>query len=370
MQFRCSVAKLIEGLQITTRALSARTTNPILEGVLVETNDEGIRLTCSDERITILTQVEAEVSEHGRGVVPGKLFFDIVRRLPEEEVTVVMNEQKVFRIRSGQSRTNIAGQDGDLFPRLPKLEQAEEISLPQDMLRDMIQKTEFAIAPEDMREVLTGALLEIVNGDCNMVALDGFRMAIRSEKCSALDVNVSAIVPGRAIGDIGKLLSGGEDDFARLSFSQGKLKIELGDTEIYVILIGGSYVSYRQILPTAFATRAVVALEPFRQCIDRAALIAREGNNNLLLLKFHEGEMDIEAHSPVGDVHEELPCDLTGPGLTIAFNVRYLIDVVRSIESDNIVIQLNSAVQPCVIEPEGDHGYLHLVLPVRTSQTN
>lgn len=369
MQFTCSNAALIDGLQIATKALAARTTNPILEGVLVETNEEGVRLTCSDERITIVTQIDANVAEHGRGVVPGKLFNEIIRRLPDGDVTVTMNDRFSFNIRCAASRLNVAGQDGDLFPMLPKLENVREVALPQDMLKDMIQKTEFAIAVDDMREVLMGCLLEIVNGDVNMVALDGFRMAMRKAKTSEVTEKLSAIIPGRAVGDVGKLLSEDPEAFAMLSFGGNKLHIKLERTEIFVILVEGEYVNYRQILPKQFATKAVVNLESFRRCVERAALIAREGNNNLLLLRIAENQLVIEAHSQIGDVHEELDVAQDGADLNIAFNVKYLLDVVRYIDSDMIEINMNNAISPCIITPVGDPDYLHLVLPVRTGNT-
>ena len=366
MQFTCSASNLINGLQIVTKALAVRTPNPILEGVLIETDDDALVLTCSDERITIVTRIDAQITHHGRGVVPGKLFNEIVRRLPEGDVTITMNDRFGFNIRSAASRTNIAGQDADLFPRLPQMDNEREISLPQDMLRDMIQKTEFAIAAEDMREVLTGCLLEISGGDVNMVALDGYRLAMRKAKCSDVLEKFSAIIPGRAVGDIGKLLSDDEEAFAQLSFGGNKLHIKLENTEIYVILIEGEYVQYRQILPKSLATRVEVELDPFRRCIDRAALIAREGSNNLIMLRIEGGSMVIEAHSQIGDVREELPTRQEGADLSIAFNVKYLTDVVRFIDGDSIELNLNNAVSPCIVTPVGDSDYVHLILPVRT----
>ena len=366
MQFTCSTQKLIEALQIATKALANRTTNQILEGVLIETDLDQLTLTCSDERITIVTRIPAEISEAGRGVVPGKLFNEIVRRLPDATVDVRMDNRFVFTIRSASSRMNISGQDADLFPRLPKMDDEREISLPQDMLRDMIQKTEFAIAQDDMREVLTGCLLEIGGGDVTMVALDGYRLALRRARCSDVLEKFSAIIPGRAVGDIDKLLSEDEEAFAQLSFGGNKLHIRLEDTEIFVILVEGEYVQYRQILPKSFATRAELELEPFRRCIDRAALIAREGSNNLILLDMAGGVMTIEAHSQVGDVHEELEIGQEGADLRIAFNVKYLTDVVRYIDAERIEMNFNNAVSPCIVTPVGDGDYVHLILPVRT----
>ena len=301
--------------------------------------------------------------------MPGKLFNEIIRRL-SGDVTVSMNDRFVFNIRSAASRLNVAGQDADLYPALPRVGDEREISLPQDMLRDMIQKTEFAIAAEDMREVLTGCYLEIAGGDVTMVALDGYRMALRRAKCSDVLEKVSAIIPGRAVGDVGKLLSEQEDAFARLSFEGNKLHIRLDRTEVFVILVDGEYINYRQILPSSFATRVTLDLEPFRRCVDRAALIAREGNNNLLLLDISGGELVIEAHSQIGDVHEEMPVEQEGADLKIAFNVRYLIDVVRYVDADRVQLNFNNAISPCVITPVEDRDYLHLVLPVRTAATS
>ena len=370
MKFTCSAATLIESLQIATKALSSRTTNQILEGILIETDLNEVILTCSDERITIVTRFEAYVTEPGRGVVPGKLFSEIVRRLTDGDIEITMSDRFVFTIRGSGSRTNISGQDADLFPQLPQVAGDKEISLPQDMLKDMIQKTEFAIAVEDMREVLTGCLLEIVNGDVTMVALDGFRLALCRAKCGAVLEKLSAIIPGRAVGDIGKLLSDDPEAFANLAFSGNKLHIGLEKTDIYVILVEGEYVQYRQIIPPRFATHLVVDLEPFRRGIDRAALIAREGNNNLLLLKISGGEMAIEAHSQIGDVYEKLDVQQEGADLNIAFNVKYLTDVVRYIDAEQIEINLNTPITPCIITPLNNPDYIHLVLPVRTGATS
>ena len=184
MQFKCMTSVLIEGLQTATKALSSRTTNPILEGVLVEAFGDEVQLICSDERLTIATRIPAEIVDPGRGVVKGRLFSEIVRRLPGGEVTVTMNANHQFNLKCMGFISNISGQEAELYPRLPVVSDEHEIMLPQDMLRDMIQKTEFAIAQEDMREVLTGSYLEISGGEASMVGLDGFRLALRRAKCA------------------------------------------------------------------------------------------------------------------------------------------------------------------------------------------
>ena len=365
MRFSISTTKLRDALSTVTRALSSRTTNPILDGILLETTKKYVQLTCSDERITIITRVEADVQDEGRGVVPGKLFTEMVRRMPEGDMNISMNESFQFRISCASSRMNLAGQDSDLFP-LPGIVTGDlEITLPQSMLKDMIAKTEFAIAQDDMREVLTGCLLEVRGGDAIMVALDGFRLAMIKNACADVTSSMSAIIPGRAVGDIGKLLKDGEDDFCVLSFEKNRLHINLMGTDIYVVLIEGEYIDYRRILPNQFATRVVAELEPMRRAVERAALIARESSNNRVRFVIEDGRMNIESNSEIGDVHEEMEVEQQGGDITITFNVKYMQDVMRIIESDRIEMNMNTHVTPCVITPVDNRDYLHLVLPVR-----
>ena len=369
MRLVCTSAALNEGLQIASRAMSTRTANPILEGVLLEARMGQLRITASDERLTILTRVDCEVSESGRGVIPGKLFIDIVRRLQDNStIEIGMNERFIFNIVSGASVMNVAGQDGDLYPALPALTDVSEFTLPQDSLRGMIEKTQFAIAVDDAREVLTGALLEISGGDATMVALDGFRMAYKREKVSDVMEVIRAIIPGRAVGDIAKLLPGGEEAFVTISFSgNDRMQLRLEKTDVYVALIGGEYINYRRLLPTSFKLRAVARLEPLRQCIERAALLARDASGNLIRFHLREGILEIDSNSQIGDAHEEMELEShEGGELTIAFNVRYMMDVVRTIESENVVMNFNDGLSPCVMTPEDDLDYVHLVLPVRT----
>ncbi len=366
MRFQTTVSQLTEGLAMVTRALSARTTNPILDGILIEAGENYVQLTCSDERITIITRVNAEVEESGRGVVPGKLFTEMIRRMPEGNVKVVMSEHFQFKITCMASRMNLSGQDADLYP-LPGIVDGElEITLPQTMLKDMIAKTEFAIAQEDMREVLTGAFLEVRGGDAIMVALDGFRLAMIKNACSEVTGTMSAIIPGRAIGDIGRLLKDGAEDFCMLSFERNRLHINLMGTDIYVVLVEGEFIDYRKILPTQFGTRVVADVEPMRRAVDRAALIAREGNNNLVKFKIESGILCIESNSEIGDVHEEMEVEQDGADIKITFNVKYMLDIMRTIEDGRLEMNFNSSITPCIITPVDNRDYMHLVLPVRT----
>ena len=370
MHFECSVDDLTQGLQICTKALAGKTTNEMLECVLMETEDDCVILTCSDERITIITRITARILQHGRGVLNGKLFNEIIRRMNFGNVDIQMADNYSFTIRSSSLKMNVAGRNPELFPAVPHISSEHEVALPQNTLKSMIQKTEFAISPENPREILMGCYLEIVNGEINMVALDGFRMALCREKTSAEVDAFSAIIPGRAVGEIGKLLSDDEDAFAQLSMGGGKLHIRLEQTDIYVILLEGTYIDYRRIIPNDFTTRIEVDMEEFHRCVDRASLFAREGGNNLLLMILADGILTVEAHSQVGDFHEEMEAEQTGENIRIAFNVRYLNDGVRYIDSERIEMNMKNPISPCIVQPVGDRSYLHMVMPVRTNATN
>lgn len=368
MNIKVDSYDLIKALNIATKAIPTKSMNKILDGVLIEANDNGVTMTCTDERMTIVTKVNAVVKEYGKGVIPGKLFNEVVKNLSGSEINIRMNDNHSFTVRGFNSRTNIAGQDADLFPSIPGIKADYKISISQLALKDMVAKTEFAVAAEDMREALTGNLFEVNNGEINMVGLDGFRMAIRriQTASTAMD-NCSAIVPGNVFRNVAKLLSDSENDYVYFSIGGNKLHLQFGDTDVYTVLISGDYIQYKALIPKEFKTQVEVNVEQFKKAIDRASLIARQGQNNLLIFRIANGEMSIESKSEIGDVLEKMEVVQTGNDLNIAFNVKYLIDTVKSIDADAMTISANTAATPVIITPVGDGNYIHLVLPVRTA---
>ena len=368
MKFTCDSNELIQILNTVTKALPSKTTNPVLDGIKIVADENSVTMTCTDEKITIVSNTNAVVKESGSGIIPGKLFAEVVRKLNDGDISVAMNERNMFAIRGSNSRTNIAGQSADLFPELPTINEQHSISISQAALKDMIEKTSFAIAVEDMREVLTGALLEINQGEINMVGLDGYRMALRRMQCSSTALeNCSAVIPGRVLNSVAKLLSDNEGDYVYASIGGGKLHIQFGDTDVYATLINGDYIAYKQLIPQQFTTQIEVDVKRFAKAIDRASLIARQGQNNLLIFRIMGGELSIESRSEIGDVLEKLEIVQTGSDLNIAFNVKYLLDAVKNINSEYMNINMNTAATPCIITPADDGNYIHLVLPVRTA---
>lgn len=365
MRFSCAASELQAALMVVTKALASKSTLPVLEGVLVAANSEGLRLTCSDSSITIVTELPAMVEEPGQIVLPGRLFTEVVRKMPSGEIHAELRNGSVMTLKCMGSRTSITGMDATQFPKLPEVAGDNAITVPQPMLKDMIQRTSFAIAVEDTRQVLTGCLLDVANGEARMVALDGYRLAMRTARVSDVDMKISAIVPGKSLSELGKLLSDDEDSRLTLCADKNMMHVTLPSTEIYMRLIDGEFIDYRRILPNGWKSKVNVDCSQLKSCVDRASLMAREGKNNLIKLDISGDDMVITSNSEIGDVHEELEVEHEGDDLLIAFNVKYIIDAVRAIDDEQVAMRFNSGVSPCVIAPlEGD-SYLYLVLPVR-----
>lgn len=367
MKFSCHTSALLSGLSVAVRALSSRTTQPILEGVLVKSLDRGLELTCSDGAISIVTTVEAEISEEGAVVLPGKLFLDVVRKMPQALMTVTVGETFVSSMRCLGARMTLAGQSGDLFPSLPLVSAENSFELPQTLLRDMMQETAFAIAVDDPRKVLNGCLLEIAHGEARMIALDGFRLALRLARLSGDAPEISAIIPGKAVAEIAKILGSEDEKMAHVKIGGTQMMVELDETQLYSTLIEGEYINYRHILPSEWKTRVKIDRDQFAMCVDRASLIAREGRNNLIKMQIEDGRMIITSNSESGDAYEELEVEVEGEGLSIAFNVVYVSDILRVLPEGEAYMRFNSPVSPCLVCPVEGDAFAYLMLPVRVN---
>jgi len=366
MRFQCSVSELWGALSTATHALSARTTMPILEGVLIEAEEGSLKITCSDGSMTITSTVTAEIEEEGRAVLPGRLFSDVIRKLPPAELSASLNERDVMTLRCQGSRTNIAGMSAAFFPQKPKLEAEYFLELPQPMVKEMIRQTSFAVSADESRKILTGALMEIGRGEVRMVALDGFQLAVRIALITDETPEVRTIIPGKFLEELAKVLS--DDEEARVTLVFGKssqLMCSMGRATLYTTLLEGEFINYRSILPEEWRTRLLINREQMALCVDRAALMAREGKNNFIKLKIDDGVMEITSNSESGDAYEELPVEQEGDGLEIGFNVRYLADALRAISEEQVYLNFQTSVRPMVIKPVTESAFVYVVLPVR-----
>lgn len=364
MRFQCEVSELMSALNTVSRALAVRSTMPILEGILLESCTEGLRLMCTDMALSIETVIPATIEEEGRSVIPGKLFLEVIRKLPNATVSIAVSERHAATIRCLSSRTTLSGMNPMEFPELPEIEGGCQISVPQNVLRDMITKTSFAIGTDESRPILTGSLMEIEPEEIRLIALDGFRLAIRRERMQGPAGAVQAVVGGKMISDLSKVLDD-SDERANLTITRTHLCAQMGATRVVTRLLEGEYIRYRQILPTDFVTRVTVRRAQLAEAIDRASLIAREGKNNLVRFKIEGDSMTLSSNAELGDVQEQIDVLTEGKDIEIAFNVRYVSDVLKVLSDETVCMRFNSNVSPCVICPQSGDEYLYLVLPVR-----
>jgi len=364
MRFTCSVQDLVSALNVVTRAIAARSTIQIMEGVLLTSCPEGLRLTCTDLALGIETHITAQIAKEGSVVLPGKLLAEIVRKLSEGEMEISVNEQNIASIKCAGSRTTLTGLAAEEYPALADVGEAKVVSLPQSELRDMIQRTTFATATDETRPILTGCLIETEGTEMSIVALDGFRLALRKQSFGQELPTLSAVVPGKVLNEIARILSD-TDELVTLQWGATHLLADMGETRVVARLLEGEFIRYKQILPADWQTRIIVSKQAMEAAMDRASLMAREGKNNLVKLHMEENTLLITSNAEMGDVREEMTIEFEGRELDIAFNVRYITDTLRAIEDENITLKFNSNVSPCVLGPTFGDRFLYLALPVR-----
>lgn len=365
MRFKCKQELFMTAIQTAIKAISGKTTAPILEGALIEAAEGLLKITCTDGNMGIVTKFEANTLEAGRVVLPGKLLGEVVRRLPIGEVDVSVTDSNAATLKCRGSRTTLAGFPAEEYPALPEVNAQEVVKLPQRELRDMIRQTSFSIATDESRPIFTGCLMEIDADNVNIVALDGFRLALRRLKLENGAGKFDALVPGKSLNEVARIL--GDEGEVKLSLDRTNISFEIGDTRVMTRMLEGEFIKYRSIIPTTWNCLVRVNRQELADCIDRVSLLARDGKNNLMKFTLAENKLVITSNSQMGDAYEEIEAGHTGSGLEISFNIRFMSDIMKVVDDDEIVLRFNSAVSPCVICPTEGDRYTYLVLPVRNA---
>ena len=368
MKFSCNQQALSRALNIVSKAVTSRTTIPILKGILLRVDENGsLTMSASDLDLSIEKKLAVENFVPGETVVFAKLFGDIIRKLPNDRITIEYEDGKVT-IRCASSEFNIIGMPADEFPNLNMPEEADDqILFSKDVLKEMIRKTSFAASIDESRGVITGVLVEIEEESLNMVALDGFRMAIARENMKNKEKE-SIVIPAKIFGEISKIISETEmeeNDQIRLYINDKRAIFLMEDIRVVLRLLEGEFVKYKDILPKESKTRIVVNRSDFLNSIERASLLAKVGKNNLIKLDMKENNMEITSKSEEGNVKEDVIISKEGNDLIIGFNSKYLMDVLKVIDDEEIVMLFNSSISPCLVKPISGNRFEYLILPVR-----
>ncbi|SDL15720.1 DNA polymerase III subunit beta [Natronincola ferrireducens] len=365
MRFSCQQKTLINSIGIVQKAVSSKTTLPILKGLYIEVIDNYLKLVATDLEIGIEHVVEVNTYEEGAAVVDARLFSEIIRRLPDSEVEIQLQENNQIYIKCENSEFNIISYDPKDFPELPSIEEDYFYETAQDLFKNMIRQTAFATSIDEARPVLTGVLMEIEDDILNMVALDGYRLALRKGKIQS-PVDNKAIIPAKTLNEINRILDD-VDESINITLTNNHALFTIGNTKIISRLLEGEFINYKQILPKEYKSKVKVKTKSLLNSIERASLLAKEGKNNLVKFAVSEDRVIITSNSELGKVHEEVLVELEGEEINIAFNSKYLIDVLKIIEDEEVYLELTTNLSPGILKPVNNEYYIYLILPVRLS---
>ncbi|UOE94144.1 DNA polymerase III subunit beta [Alkalihalobacillus sp. LMS39] len=379
MHFVIHRDRFVHSVQHVTKAVSSRTTVPILTGIKIVATNEGVTLTGSDSDISIESFIPVEeddkefvkIVEEGSIVLQAKFFAEIVKKLPEEQIEIIVQDQFATTLRSGSSVFNLNGLDPEEYPRLPQIEEENIIRLPQDLLRNIIRQTSFAVSTQETRPVLTGVNFTIENSELTCTATDSHRLAMRKAIVETNNENLSfenVVIPGKSLTELSKILEE-SDSLIDLVVTESQILFKLKNLLFFSRLLDGKYPVTKNMIPTHSKTDFVIKTKPFLQTLERALLLSREGKNNVVNLKTLEnGVVEITSITPeVGKVTEKVQSmEANGEDLRISFNGKNVIDALKVIECDEIHIVFTGAMSPFVIRPTDNDHSLHLFSPVRT----
>lgn len=360
-----------KALTSALKVVERSTTMPIIKGVLLEVKDGSLYISATDLLISIESKIEGlGESEDGSIVVQAaNILSEIIKRLPDEEVELETDDSDNLKIRCSYSDSTLNGVSSDEYPESPQIDGEQSFSVEKDLLQDMISKTEFAISDDQARPVLTGALLEIENNEMVLVALDGYRLAVRKSEVQNFEGNISMIIPGKAVrklSDILKMLRD-EDEKVNMKATKNHVVINYGNVVMTSRLLDGHFLSYKDIIRNEYNTKVDVDRAMFRGALERASYIDRDGQNSLIKITVEADSIVIRSNSDTGNIHEVVPASVEGEPLEIAFNTRYILDGIKVIDTEKISMYLVGNIHPCIINPEGDANYTYLILPVRLS---
>jgi DNA polymerase-3 subunit beta len=361
MKLTCAKDDLVAKLGVVARGVSTRTTVQILSGIRLEAAAGELHLSATDMELSLRTSLEADVSDPGVTVVPGRLLADLARLLPEGEVELAAGEDGVLRVTCGSASYTLHTYAAEDFPRLPEVEAGSLFTVDREAFLDTVSRVSRAASRDESRPVLTGILVRFEAGQLVMAATDSYRLAVKETAVEAGTTELEALVPARALGEVQRLAA--VSDRLEIGVLENQVVFELGGTTLTTRRIDGQFPNYKALLPEAFENEVALSREEFLGVVRRTSVMAQR--NAPLRLRFAEGELTVTARTPdVGEATESMPAPFTGEALEIGFNADFLRDGVESVEGDEVRLKLISPLRPAVLHGTDD-DFTYLIMPIR-----
>ena len=363
MKIICTKSELLKSMNIAMKAVPSKTTMPILECVLIDASANTIKFTTNDMVLGIETIVNGKIVDRGVVAINAKMFNDIIRKLPDNAVTITSDENYNVTIVCEKAKFNIGAQSGEDFANLPYIEREACITISQFTLKEVIRQTIFSISPNDNNKLMTGELFDISGDLLKVVALDGHRIAIRKIQLKECYSDKKVIVPGKTLNEVSKILSGETEDMVNIFFTKNHIVFEFDDTVVVSRLIEGQYFRVEQMLSSDYETKLKVNKKELLDCIDRATLFVKEGDKKPIIINILDGYMKLNIDSQIGSMNEDVDIDKEGKDILIGFNPKFIIDALKVIDDEEVYMYLMNPKAPCFIKDEQE-TYTYLILPV------
>ena len=368
MKIVCYKDNLLKALNSVIKGVATKTTNPILEGILIQTNDNQIKLTTYDMELGIEYIIDSEVKQQGSTVVNAIMFSEIIRKLPDSEIYITLNENNLLEIECEGALYKLTTMNPDEFPELPKIEVENSIDLEQNMLKNMIKRTIFAVSTEENRQIFTGCLFEVENNKLNVVAVDGFRLALRSIYLPVKVSDFKAVIPVKTLNEINKILSDSFENI-KIGIAKNQALFEMENCKIVSRTLDGEFLNYKSVIPNTWETRIKVNKNNLQDSFERISLISASSiekeKKYPVKVSVDIGKIIISCTNQTGEAKEEIFISTEGKNIEVGFNPKYFLDALKAIDDEEVFVEFGTNISPCLVKPIENNEYVYMILPIR-----
>lgn len=363
MRLICSKSDLLHGVNIVSKAVPTRTTMAILECILIDASSDEIKLIANDMELGIETIIEGTIEENGIIALDAKIFSEIVRKLPDNDVLIETDDTFKTIITCEKAKFNIVGKSGEDFSYIPYIERKEPITMSQFTLKEVIRQTIFSISDNDNNKLMTGELFEINENQLKVVSLDGHRISIRNIELKDHYDYKKVVVPGKTLQEISKIVPGTSEETVDIFLADKHIIFEFERTTVVSRLIEGEYFRIEQMLSSDYETKIKINKKELLNCIDRATLLVKEGDKKPIIMNVTDGTMELKIQSFIGSMNEDIDIEKEGKDILIGFNPKFFIDALRVIDDEEVTLYMVNPKAPCFIKDDNGR-FIYLILPV------
>ena len=368
MKIVCYKDTLLKALNSVIKGVASKTTNPILEGILIQTNENQVKLTTYDMELGIEYIIDSDVKEQGSTVVNAIMFSEIIRKLPDSEIYITLNSNNLLEIECEGALYKLTTMNPDEFPELPKIEIENSIDLEQNMLKNMIRKTIFAVSTEENRPIFTGCLFEVENNKLNVVAVDGFRLALRSIYLPVKVNDFKAVIPGKTLNEINKILL----DHVKIGIAKNQALFEMENCKVVTRTLDGEFLNYKSVIPSNWETRIRVNKNSLQDSFERISLISASSiekeKKYPVKVSVDIGKITISCTNQTGEAKEEIYISTEGKNIEAGFNPKYFLDSLKAIDDEEVFVEFGTSISPCLIKSVENSEYVYMILPIRLKE--